>query len=1090
MAGTGAIDLGGQPAVAKAGVFRRLGRPTALVAVALAVALLMAQTANAQLTTTTSGTGYWAVTTGSTGRWLQSGTAVNDTGNWVAGSNATFAASGTYTFGRLVATGSATLGNITTGTGVFISFSDTTTGNVMNLGGAVKTFDFGAGSVVNFGGITSAGANGIIKTGAGTMMFQGSSYTGGFTLGTSGSVGGTFIVRSNNAFSTGAITINSGTIGGIQNFTSPARSGGITVGGDFTIGATGTIGGSSVEGFNVSFNNSGNTVNLTGGSRAITLNTSGTVSFGQAVSNGSLTLNRLASGSAGAFAFSGSNTFSALTLDSVKLNVTSSNFALGSGTVALQGANATTLNFNDGRTFANTFTIADSAGLKTIATNANSTITGTITNNDSTGGLVIGGTSTRTLTVGSISGTGSRGVTFGSSVLTGTVTLTGSSTYAGDTRIDSSTLRMSGAGAIPAGGNLVFQGSGTATFDVNGTTQTVAGLNDSVLAGAIRSTAANGKLIVGDSNDSTFRGVMSSSNLALEKVGTGMLTLSGANTYSGGTTLTAGTLALGSANAIGSSGTISFGGGALQSSASNSTDYSARFSNAANQQVKIDTNGQNVTLAANLTSSGGSFTKLGAGTVTLSGSNSYSGGTTVSAGSLVGTTSGLQGSITNNAAVTFDQSTAGEYSGVMSGSGSLTKTGAGTLTLSGANTYSGGTTVSAGELVAGNASAFGAGAVTVEAGATLDITGLLVPNPLVNNGGTILGVDTPTGSLSGDNTFSDTTIADVTVTSGTTTFAGPVSGSVAVDPGAAVVFTSDVNASVTVGGNVSFSAPASEASAVNVAAGGIATFENGASYAGAAITNHGNIVVDVASTFALGGVTGSGNVSVVGTGSLELNGVNDYSGTTNVTNGTLIVNGTVSASHVTVGNGGTLGGSGTLGAPLAVQSGGVLSPGNSPGILAAAALDLQAGSTTLMQVIGSGSASGTAGTDYDQVQITTASSLTYGGELVLSFVNSPLFDNGTLFSLFQFTGAARGTFTSVRTEGTGSYSGLTLQHNDNGNWYTNPDTAAGQYLVFSPASGRLAIVPEPSTWVMAAIGAGLVALKARRRKRAEASLAA
>lgn len=1031
MAGHGAIDLAGQPAVAKAGAFRRLGRPMALVATALAVALLMASTANAQLTTTTSGTGYWVVTTGSTGRWLQSGTAVNDTGNWVAGSNATFADAGTYTFGRLVATGSATLGNITTGTGVFISFNEST-GNVMNLGG-VKTFDFGAGSVVNFGGITSAGANGIIKTGAGTMMFQGSSYTGGFTLGTSGSVGGTFIARSNNALSAGAITINSGTMGGIQNFTSPVRSAGITVGGDFTIGATGTIGGSSVEGFNVSFNNAGNTVNLTGGTRAITLNTRGTASFGQAVSNGLLTLNRLATGSAGAFVLSGSNSFGALTLDSVRLNVTSSNFALGSGTVTLQGANATTLNFNDGRTFANPFTIADSAGFKTIATIANSTINGTITNNDSTGGLVIGGTSTRTLTVGSISGTGSRGVTFGSSALTGTVTLTGASNYAGDTRIDSSTLRITGTGAVPAGGNLVFQGSGTATFDLNGTTQTVAGLNDSVLAGAIRSTAANGKLIVGDDNDSTFRGVMSSANLALEKVGTGKLTLTGANTYSGGTTLTAGTLALGSANAIGT-GNLAVNGGTL------------------------DLRGTSVAVATLSGSSGAMITSSIAGAVTLTGSSASD--------------STYAGAIQDGA-----------------GTLSLVKQGAGTLSLSGSSTYSGGTTVSGGSLVAGNAFAFGAGAVTVEAGATLDITGLLVPNALVNNGGTILGVETPAGSLSGDNTFSETTIAAVTVTSGTTTFAGPVSGSVAVDSGAAVVFTSDVNASVTVGGNVSFSAPASEASAVHVTAGGIATFENGASYAGAAITNNGNIVIDVASTFSLGGVSGIGNVSVVGTGSVELNGVNAYSGATNVTNGTLIVNGTVSASHVTIGSGGMLGGSGTLGAPLAVQSGGVLSPGNSPGILAAAALDLQAGSATLMQVAGSGSAAGTAGTDYDQVQITSADSLTYGGELVLSFINSPLFDNGTLFSLFQFTGTARGGFTSVRTEGTGSYSGLTLQYNANGNWYT-PDTAAGQYLVFSPASGRLAIVPEPSTWVMAAIGAGLVTLKARRRKRAEASLAA
>ena len=89
-----------------------------------------------------------------------------------------------------------------------------------------------------------------------------------------------------------------------------------------------------------------------------------------------------------------------------------------------------------------------------------------------------------------------------------------------------------------------------------------------------------------------------------------------------------------------------------------------------------------------------------------------------------------------------------------------------------------------------------------------------------------------------------------------------------------------------------------------------------------------------------------------------------------------------------------------------------------------------------------------------------------------------------MFSLFQFAGTARGAFTAVRTEGTGSYSGLELKYNANGNWYTNPDTADGQYLIFSPASGRLAIVPEPSTWVMGAVGAGLVALKAQRRRRA------
>ena len=68
-------------------------------------------------------------------------------------------------------------------------------------------------------------------------------------------------------------------------------------------------------------------------------------------------------------------------------------------------------------------------------------------------------------------------------------------------------------------------------------------------------------------------------------------------------------------------------------------------------------------------------------------------------------------------------------------------------------------------------------------------------------------------------------------------------------------------------------------------------------------------------------------------------------------------------------------------------------------------------------------------------------------------------------------------------EGSSSYSGMSFQHNADGNWYT-PDTSRGQYLVFDPASGRLLIAPEPSTWVLASIGAAAVGLQARRRSRA------
>ena len=116
---------------------------------------------------------------------------------------------------------------------------------------------------------------------------------------------------------------------------------------------------------------------------------------------------------------------------------------------------------------------------------------------------------------------------------------------------------------------------------------------------------------------------------ALVKSGSGTVTLTGNNTSTGGTTINGGTLALGSAGALGTTGTISFGGGTLQHSASNTTDYSGRFSTAANQAYSVDTNGQNVTYASALVSSGGSLRKSGAGMLTLTGTNTYTGDTVV-----------------------------------------------------------------------------------------------------------------------------------------------------------------------------------------------------------------------------------------------------------------------------------------------------------------------------------------------------------------------------------------------------------------------------------------------------------------------------
>ena len=128
---------------------------------------------------------------------------------------------------------------------------------------------------------------------------------------------------------------------------------------------------------------------------------------------------------------------------------------------------------------------------------------------------------------------------------------------------------------------------------------------------------------------------------AVNLTGTGTLVLSGTNTFSAGANLNGGILNLGVAETagvggpLGTSGAISFGGGTLQFSSANVYDYSSRFSTAASQAFSFDTAGQTMTFATALTSSGGTLTKSGLGTLTLSGANNYNGLTTVAAGGLV-----------------------------------------------------------------------------------------------------------------------------------------------------------------------------------------------------------------------------------------------------------------------------------------------------------------------------------------------------------------------------------------------------------------------------------------------------------------------
>jgi autotransporter-associated beta strand protein len=337
----------------------------------------------------------------------------------------------------------------------------------------------------------------------------------------------------------------------------------------------------------------------------------------------------------------------------------------------------------------------------------------------------------------------------------GTLTLSGSSTYAGATNVNAGTLQAGAVNALsPFSAFTVADG---ATLELNNFNQTIGSLAGagSVMLGSATLTTGN------DNTSTTFSGTISGRG-GLTKIGAGTLTLSGNNSYSGGTTINAGTLAVSSDSNLGnSSGGLAFGGGTLQFLSGLSTTRGVTLNAGGGT---FDTNGNNATLGGPISGAGG-LTKIGAGTLTLAGGNSYSGGTALNAGTLAvgssnalgtgaltfanGTTLqaaanglSLANAMTLNGSNTVDtQANALTLSGTLSGTGALTKIGSGTLTLSGSNTYSGATAVNAGTLIVNGSIANSA--VTVNSGALLAGTGT-VGTTTINSGGTF--APGPTGA--------------------------------------------------------------------------------------------------------------------------------------------------------------------------------------------------------------------------------------------------------------------------------------------------------------------------------------------------------
>lgn len=368
-------------------------------------------------------------------------------------------------------------------------------------------------------------------------------------------------------------------------------------------------------------------------------------------------------------------------------------------------------------------------------------------------------------------------------------------------------------------------------------------------------------------------------------------TLSGVNTMTGGIVIEDGAIEVASGASLGN-GTVDVLAGA-----------SLLVSNTSDTTIATQLQGM------------GAFVKAGAGRAELTGNNSLGGIVSVQAGTLAASSSSNVGAagvqLASGATLEIARSVgSASFNNDVTGDGRLIKTGASTVSLNGNNTYTGGTHIMGGALRVSDLSRLGAGAVTVDLGAALDLS--IAADGSFNHVLTGAGVlrKSDVGSLTLlSNSLSgglDITQGNVTVNTIAALGAGPVTAS----QGA----TLTVDTSTT---EVSGVAISGDGALVKAGQGDL-IIQNANTYTGGTTINAGRIglndgqglgtggvLVNADGVLSLGGVTVANNIS--GAGSVlktannvgSLTGVNTYSGGTVVQGGTLSV-----ASTSAIGTGG------------------------------------------------------------------------------------------------------------------------------------------------------------------------------------------